>query len=147
MDLETSLNLARIALANSYFKTFKSQVYHWNVTGNMFLQLHEFFGEIYNSSFQAVDKFAEEIRSLGVMAPTSITELGRYSYITLENNAVTCQEMLADLLDTNLKSLETLNKLFDSLSMIKEQGFADFVASEIDKIKKENWMIQSLMKE
>jgi starvation-inducible DNA-binding protein len=147
MDLETTINLARIALANSYFKTFKTQVYHWNVTGNMFLQIHEFFGEIYESSFQAVDKIAEEIRALGVMAPTSITELSRYSYITLENNAVTCQEMLVDILDSNLKSLETLNKLFDSLSMIKEQGFADFVAAEIDKIKKENWMIQSLLKE
>jgi starvation-inducible DNA-binding protein len=147
MDKETTLNLARIALANSFFRGFKSQTYHWNVTGNMFLQIHEFFGELYEASFASVDVIAEQIRAMDVMAPSSISELSRYSYITLENSAVTCQEMLLDLLDANVKSLETLNKLFDSLGMIKEQGFADFVASEIDKIKKQNWMIQSLLKD
>lgn len=140
-----ALNLAKIALSNAFFTSFKAQVFHWNVTGNEFLQLHEFFGEIYKSATESVDVIAEQIRAMGIMAPVSITELMRYAYIDIENTAVDCTSMLFDLRATNDKSLETLNTLFDSLSLIKEQGFADCVATQINTIKKQNWMINSLL--
>ncbi len=143
MDLNT---LSKIALANAYFTTFKAQVYHWNVVGDKFLQLHEFFGQVYEDSFEAVDKFAEEIRAMGQFTPRTIEELMLYKYINSSSNEVlTCEQMLADLLDTNLKSIETLNNLFDILTLAKEQGFANFVADRIDTHKKQNWMIRSLM--
>ncbi len=83
---------------------------------------------------------------MGEYAPRSLTELQQYLYINTNNAPVLPEEMLADLLDTNLKSIETLSKLFDALSAIGEQGFANFVADRIDQHKKQNWMIRSLLK-
>ena len=146
MDNTAAINLAKIALANAFFLSFKSHVYHWNVEGAQFLQLHEFFGDVYEDAEASVDKFAEELRAMGEYAPRSLAELQQYLYINTSNAPVLPEEMLADLLDTNLKSIETLSKLFDALSAIGEQGFANFVADRIDQHKKQNWMIRSLLK-
>lgn len=146
MDNSTSINLAKIALANTFFLSFKTRVYHWNVEGAQFIQLHEFFGKVYEDADAAVDKFAEELRAMGEYAPRSLAELQQYLYINTTNAPVLPEEMLVDLLDTNLKSIETLSKLFDALSAIGEQGFANFVADRIDQHKKQNWMIRSLLK-
>ena len=146
MDNTAAINLAKIALANAFFLSFKSHVYHWNVEGAQFLQLHEFFGGVYEDAEASVDKFAEELRAMGEYAPRSLAELQQYLYINTSNAPVLPEEMLADLLDTNLKSIETLSKLFDALSAIGEQGFANFVADRIDQHKKQNWMIRSLLK-
>ncbi len=143
MDLVT---LSKVALSNAYFTTFKAQSYHWNVTGDKFLQMHDFFGVIYEDSFKAVDKFAEEIRALGQFAPRTFAELSMFNYVgTGSADVITCEQMLMDLLDTNMKSIETLNKLFYVLSETNEQGFANFVADRIDMHKKQNWMIRSLL--
>jgi starvation-inducible DNA-binding protein len=146
MDNVTTLHLAKIALANSFFLSFKAQAYHWNVEGDKFLQLHEFFGDVYANTEESVDKFAEEIRALGEYAPRSISELQQYVYINTTNEAVSADQMLADLLESNLRTIETLTKLFDALSLTGEQGFANFAADRIDQHKKQNWMIRSLLK-
>lgn len=146
MDTTQSLSLAKIALADAFFLAFKTQVYHWNVEGALFLQLHEFFGEVYEDADKAVDKFAEEIRALGDYTPRSIAELQQFAYINTMNTSVLPDDMLADLLASNLQATETLTKLFDSLSLIGEQGFANFVADRIDTHKKQNWMIRALLK-
>jgi starvation-inducible DNA-binding protein len=146
MDNVTTLHLAKIALANSFFLSFKAHTYHWNIEGDKFLQLHEFFGDVYENAEESVDKFAEEIRALGEYAPRSIPELQQYVYINTSNEAVSADQMLADLLESNLRTIETLTKLFDALSLTGEQGFANFAADRIDQHKKQNWMIRSLLK-
>jgi starvation-inducible DNA-binding protein len=143
MDIIT---LSKIALANAYFTTFKAQSYHWNVVGKEFIQLHEFFGEIYTDSFEAVDVFAEQIRAMGQFAPRTFSELSLFNYVGSGSlDVITCEEMLADLLDTNMKSMETLNKLSDVLMEAKEHGFADYIAGRLNVHKKQNWMIRSLL--
>lgn len=139
------LNLSRIALSNAFLTFFKAQSFHWNVVGKEFLQLHEFFGEIYQDSFEAVDKFAEEIRAMGQFAPRTIQEMLTYGYLPDSVNALTAEGMLNELLNSNMQSLEVLSKLFDRLSELKNQGFANFVADRMDTLNKQNWMIKSLI--
>lgn len=137
---------ANQALANTFVMYFKAQSYHWNVEGMFFNQLHEFFGDLYEEIYGAIDPMAEEIRALGEYAPRSLDELFKYKTVNADNVATDAKSMIADLLIGNNQTIETLNKLFDELTAAKQQGFADFVASRLDAHKKHGWMLKSLLK-
>lgn len=137
---------AKIALANTFVLYFKAQSYHWNVEGMFFSQFHEFFGDLYEEVYGAVDPMAEEIRALGAYAPRSLNEMYQYKTINDLSDAESVQDMLADLVNANTTTIESLNKLFDLLTEEKKQGFADFVASRIDAHEKHGWMLRSFLK-
>ena len=47
-------------LATEYAFSIKAQLFHWNVEGPDFAQLHEFFGELYQEVYDgSIDKTAE----------------------------------------------------------------------------------------
>ena len=137
---------AKICLANTFLMYYKAHAYHWNVEGMFFSQYHEFFGNLYQELYEAVDPLAEEIRALNEYAPKNIEELYKVTTINNDNSASNVTEMLQDLQDANDKTIEGLNKLFDLLTKNKEQGFANFIADRLDAHKKHGWMIRSSLK-
>ena len=137
---------AKICLANTFLMYFKAQAYHWNVEGMFFPQYHEFFGDLYEEIYGAVDPMAEELRALDVYTPKNIEEMYKVTTINNDNSVTNITEMLQDLQEANNKTIESLNKLFDLLSKDKEQGFADFIAGRLDAHKKHGWMIRSSLK-
>lgn len=137
---------ANQALANTFVMYFKAHSYHWNIEGIHFPQLHEFFGDLYEELYAAIDPFAEEIRTLGEYAPRNLDEIYRNKTIDGNNVGTNDRTMLADLLVANTETISILNKLFDELSAEKKQGFADFVAARIDAHNKHGWMLKSILK-
>jgi len=137
---------ARICLSNTFLMYFKAHSYHWNVEGKDFPQLHDFFGDLYDELYGAVDPFAENIRKMGEYAPRNLDEIYVHKSIDAGNVGHTPETMLADLLAANNESIVRLNKLFDLLTTAKEQGFADFVAARLDAHKKHGWMLRSILK-
>ena len=137
---------AKQAMANTFVMYFKAHVYHWNVEGINFPQMHEFLGNLYEELQAAVDPFAEEIRSLGEYTPRNLDEIFKLKTIDGDNVATTVSEMIADLLIANNQSIVTLNKLFGELDAAGEQGFANFVAERLDAHKKHGWMLKSILK-
>ena len=137
---------ARVCLSNTFLMYFKAHSYNWNVEGRDFPQLHEFFGNLYEELYGAVDTFAEEIRAMNEYAPRNLDEIYVHKSIDAGNVGQTPETMLADLLAANNESIVRLNKLFDLLTVAKEQGFADFVASRLDAHKKHGWMLRSILK-
>ena len=137
---------AKVALANTFLMYFKAHAYHWNVEGLNFPQLHEFFGDLYEEIYGAVDPLAEEIRALNDYAPRSLEELYTYKTIDGSNEATSGVTMVQDLLATNDQVVVSLNKLFDLATAAKEQGLADFVAGRLDAHKKHGWMLRATSK-
>jgi starvation-inducible DNA-binding protein len=140
------IETAKEALANTFVMYFKAQSYHWNVEGINFPQMHEFFGNLYEELYGAVDPFAEQIRALGEYAPRNLNEMFNAKSIDGDNIATNVPAMVADLLIANNQSIATLNKLFGELDAAGEQGFADFVAGRLDAHKKHGWMLKSILK-
>ena len=138
---------ARTALADTFFMYQKAHSYHWNVEGINFSQFHDFFGDLYQELFDAVDPFAEELRAMGQYAPRNVEEMYDDKSIDCKNQATNAREMVSDLLQTNEQVINNLNILFKELESADEQGFMDFVASRIDKHKKHGWMLRSFLKD
>lgn len=137
---------AKTAFSNTFLMYYKAHSYHWNIEGKEFPQMHEFFGDLYDEIYGSVDKFAEEIRTLGFYAPRNLDEVYKYKTIDCDNVGQNVDTMIADLILANNQTIESLNKLFDELSAAKKQGFANFIADRIDAHSKHNWMLSSILK-
>ena len=137
---------ASVSLANTFLMYFKVHTYHWNVEGMLFPQYHEFFNNLYEEIYGAVDPLAEEIRALGEYTPKNIEQFYKITTIDPDNAATEVKDMLEDLQEANTKTIDSLNKLFDLATAEKEQGLANFAADRLDAHKKHAWMIRSCLK-
>ena len=72
---ETLAKAVTAVLADTSALYFKTHVYHWNVTGPRFHDLHNLFEVQYNELWAATDVIAERIRALDVVAPRSYGEM------------------------------------------------------------------------
>lgn len=137
----------KLALGNTFFMYYKSHAYHWNVEGMEFSQYHDFFADLYEDLYGAVDPLAENLRKLDAYAPISIMEL--YNYKTIQEDStmpVLLVDMLNNLLVANTETYNTLSKLFDLATAAKEQGLANFAADRMDAHRKNGWMLKASLK-
>jgi starvation-inducible DNA-binding protein len=141
---ELAQHLAK-ALSSSVVFKFLAHGYHWNVKGKDFIQLHDFFGDIYEDVEGALDPIAESIRKLGFDAPYFLSDFLEMSCVEggrrLSSNA---DEMLTSLYQENNNLLGDLKKAFNYASNnANEQGIADLIASRIDMHQKWEWQLRS----
>jgi len=137
----------RLALGNTFFMYYKAHAYHWNIEGIEFSQYHDFFGDLYEELYGAVDPTSENLRKLDAYAPISIMEL--YNYKTIQEDSVMpvlLVNMLSNLLVANTETYNAFNKVFDLATTAKEQGLADFAATRMDAHRKHGWMLKASLK-
>lgn len=140
-ELQASL---KIVLANTFTMYFKAHTYHWNVEGVNFSEYHEFFGDLYDELFTAVDPIAERLRILDTYAPVSLSDL--LASKTIEEDVAkpaALSIMLSNLLDANQQVIDSLNKSFQLAQSANDQGLMDFIAGRLDVHAKHAWMIRS----
>jgi starvation-inducible DNA-binding protein len=141
-ELQASL---KIALANTFIMYFKAHSYHWNVEGMNFPQYHEFFGDLYDELYGAVDPFAEHIRAIDGYAPISLTSLIMAGTIAEDTDKpAATSEMVANLLSANNETIMSLNKAF--MMAANDNGLQNFLADRLDIHAKHGWMLKSILK-
>lgn len=137
----------RSVLSNSFIFSFKSLSYHWNVEGEKFLQLHDFFGEIYKEVNESLDHTAELLRIAGEQAPKSIAEMYMYSDIQ-EDDAVPsdCRLMLATLWRDNNILIDSIDHMIAEADEAGEDDVMDAGIKRLETHKKYKWFLTSLLK-
>lgn len=138
---------AKQAFADSFIFYMQAHYYHWNVEGRHFSQDHEFFGKIYEDVQGSLDKFAEEIRTLGTYAPGVFDRFMDLSKIQQQSKIPNAEQMHVDLIETNDTVIASLTELFKMLEATDNFGFADFVGERIDAHQKVKWMLTSTLKQ
>jgi len=142
---EDLLNALKVLLADEYALYFKAHGYHWNVESKMFSQYHEFYAEIAEDVYGAIDPTAENIRKLGGYAPYKMSRMMELCNIPETEVGSDCESMKADLLIATNMIITTVNKAFDIAEASREQGIADFLASRDDMHKKYAWQLRASM--
>lgn len=143
-ELEAAL---RITLSNTFLMYYKTHSFHWNIEGKLFSQYHEFFGELYEDLYSAVDPLAEELRALNVYAPGSLSKIMNAATIT-ESDVVgdVLPLMLTTLLKNNAEVLESLNKTFSLATKANKQGLCNLLADRINTHNKHAWKLNASLK-
>ena len=98
MNHEKIANALKSVLADSYSLYFKTQNFHWNVTGPHFKSLHSLFEEQYTDLADAIDEIAERIRWLGQKVPGSLKFYSDLTSISSSDEHADSTTMIKELL-------------------------------------------------
>ncbi|MHA6287290.1 Dps family protein [Maricaulis sp. CAU 1757] len=142
---ETMADAVTAVLADTYALYFKTHVYHWNVTGPRFHDLHALFEEQYNEMWAATDEIAERIRALDVVAPRTYSEMTSAASIKSGGEAKDADGMVRDLLEGHQAVVKTLRETLEKADEHGDEATADILAPRVTAHEKFAWMLRSTL--
>jgi starvation-inducible DNA-binding protein len=132
-------------LADSYTLYLKTHNFHWNVTGPMFMTLHQMFEEQYSELALAVDEIAERIRALGHPAPGSYGEFQALTSIQDDAGTLDAQAMISALVTAQETVARTAREVFPVVEAAADEPSADLLTQRMQVHEKNAWMLRSLI--
>lgn len=136
----------KTVLATTYALSLKAQQFHWNVMGPDFPQYHEFFSNVYEEIYGAVDQIAETIRTLGELSPGSLQEFLNDTLITDEASVkLEPFVMMQHLAEDNETMIQVLNTAYESAEAEHQYDVSNFLAERLTAHKKHSWMLHSIL--
>lgn len=131
-------------LADTYALYLKTQNFHWNVTGPMFLTLHLLFEKQYLELSTAVDKIAERIRAIGVQAPATFSQYSKLSTIAETDGFLKAYGMIQQLIIGHETVIKTALGVLDRAEHMHDEVSCDLIIQRLDFHDKCLWMLRSL---
>ena len=133
-------------IADQYILYTKTRNYHWNVTGEDFVQYHKLFEDQYSAIDEDIDEVAERIRALGGKTPATLSEFLKLA--TLKEHPTkypTAKTMIANLLVDHETVIRNLRKGIESCAKLDDAGTEDFLTQLIEKHEKTAWMLRATL--
>lgn len=143
MDLIQQL---KVLLASNFAFYLKIQYYHWNVEGNNFFEYHNFFASLYEEVYSAIDKLAEQIRTLDSYSPGSFERYLQLSLISGEDKILEAKDMITQLVSDNEIMLTALSKAYFTAEENKQLAISNFLQDRVEQHRKHGWMLKSFLK-
>lgn len=134
-------------LADSYLLYLKTHNYHWNVTGELFHQLHEQFEEQYTELAEAIDVIAERIRALGFRAPGTFKEFNELTSIKEDTDRPKALEMVRRLTTANEQVIRTAREALEPANNAEDEATIDLLTERLTVHSKTAWMLRSHLEE
>ena len=128
-QLEAVTDLLSSVLANQVTLYTKTRKFHWNVSGESFMELHKLFQEHYTELESAIDETAERISKLGGKTIGTMEEFLKLTSIKEHPNKYpTSKKMIEELLENHETIIIELRKSITLCSEKHEDaGTADFL--------------------
>lgn len=130
----------RVALSDTFMFYVEAHIFHWNVTGPRFSQLHSLFGDIYEDTFEAADGLAERIRALGDLAPMTAGALFQ-SNLKDDQPITDADEMVDKLVADNEVVRGSLQMAQALAEACGEVGVGNYLQDRLDRHAKWGWML------
>lgn len=121
----------------------KLRKFHWNVSGNSFMELHKLFEEQYNDIENMIDEVAERIGKLGGKAIGTMNEFLKHTVLEESANYETQDKMLAELLSDYEKVISNLRNMIANMEEdSKDFGTIDFITAIIQSHESKAWVLR-----
>jgi starvation-inducible DNA-binding protein len=132
-----------LILSNSYVLLGKTHGFHWNVTGPHFHSYHEMFEGQYKDLQKAVDKIAERIRSLGFVAPGSLSDFIRHASVHDQKKAPDAMEMVRQLAEDHEELTRCCRKVVEICHEVSDTVTEDLMNGRMNAHDRTAWMLRS----
>jgi len=143
--METLFKSLSDAQASLFVLFQKTWIYHWNVVGPDFQQLHTLFGGQYETMFEEVDTLTEHMRYLGMKPVSTLTRAVEVSQISEADSSIGAMEMVSQLRDDNKKLIEMLTVISEEADDQKQYATSNLVQSLSETHGKFVWMLRSIL--
>jgi starvation-inducible DNA-binding protein len=141
--METLFKLLSDTQASLFVLFQKTWMYHWNVVGPNFHQLHTLFGEQYTTMFEELDRITEHMRYLNMKPVSSLSRVIEVSDISEASSGITAEGMISDLQTSNTKFCNILAKVSEEAEAQKSYATANLVQDLMESHGKFVWMLRS----
>lgn len=132
-------------LADTYVLLIKTQGYHWNVVGPLFVSIHGLTETHYRDLFAAVDVIAERIRALGYPAPSSMNELIPLSAVGEDTGNPTTESMIEKLVGDHETMVKRLRQVTEAAEELRDHVTADMLTARMAFHEKAIWMLKAIV--
>lgn len=131
-------------LADAMVLYTKTRKFHWNVSGNSFMELHKLFEDHYHQLEEAIDEIAERINKLGAKTPGTMQEFLEKSAIKEAPGIYPAQqEMLKELLMDHESIIIQLRKYINqSEEEFNDKATADFLTDLLRSHETMAWTLR-----
>jgi starvation-inducible DNA-binding protein len=142
IDLNESNSLLSKLLADEMILYIKTRKFHWNVSGQSFMELHKLFQSQYTELEETIDEIAERINKLGGKTIGTTAEFAKYTRLKESPGHYPNQ---SDMLKELLKDHETIIiELRNDVGSIKynDIGTIDFMTGILQQHEATSWILR-----
>ena len=142
--LKNSISILSSILANEMTLYIKIRKFHWNVSGQSFMELHKLFEGQYTQLEQSVDEVAERISKLGGKTIGTMKEFADLTIIKESPNHYPAQkEMIKELMEDHETVIVQLRKDVDTSADDNNDAVtADFLTSLMESHETMAWTLR-----
>ncbi len=142
--LHKSIALLEIILSDEMTLYIKTRKFHWNVSGESFMELHKLFQSQYTEMEETIDEVAERISKLGGKTIGTMKEFSQLTRLKESPNKYPSQkEMIKELFADHESLIKYLRKDLDECSdKLKDAGTADFLTGIMEQHETIAWILR-----
>jgi starvation-inducible DNA-binding protein len=143
-NLASVTSLLSSVLADAVLLYTKTRKFHWNVSGNSFLELHLLFEAQYKELESAIDEIAERINKLGSPTPGTMQEFLQLASLKEAPGKYPSQkEMIKELLQDHEAVITQLRKNIDDCDKkYHDIGTTDFLTGLMENHETIAWKLR-----
>jgi len=146
--MEKLFKLLSDAQASLFVLFQKTWIYHWDVVGPDFQQLHTMFGGQYETMFEEIDTLTEHMRYLGMKPVSTLTRITEVTQIDQASNSaqdVDAKEMIKQLRDDNKKIVDIFADISEEADKERQFATSNLVQTLMETHGKFHWMLRSFL--
>ena len=143
-NLKSVTGLLSAALADAVVLYTKTRKFHWNVSGESFMELHLLFEKQYNELEEAIDEIAERINKLGGKTIGTMKEFLEMTRLKeAPGKYPSHKEMIRELLEDHESIVIQLRQDVDECTdKLKDAGTADFLTNLMEAHETNAWKLR-----
>jgi starvation-inducible DNA-binding protein len=143
-NLKKSTSLLATVLSDEMTLYVKTRKFHWNITGNSFMELHKLFEAQYTELEAVIDEVAERINKLGSKTIGTMKEFTKLSRLEENENTYPAQkDMISELLKDHETLITEIRKDIDSCSEENhDAGSADLLTKILQQHETMAWILR-----
>ena len=143
-QLQKSIDLLTITLADEMTLYIKTRKFHWNVSGESFMEMHKLFQDQYTELEETIDLVAERIGKLGSKTIGTMNEFSKCTSIKEHpNKYVSTKEMIKELLKDHETIISNTRKGIEvTLDKSNDIGTIDFLTGIIEQHESIAWILR-----
>ena len=147
-NLHESVHLLTILLSDEMTLYIKTRKFHWNVSGNSFMELHKLFQTQYTELEETIDEIAERISKLGGQTIGTMKEFCKYTRLKEAPDSYPAQkDMITDLLQDHETVIVALRNDIEICSKkSKDVVTIDFLTGIMQQHETTAWVLRRYLK-
>jgi starvation-inducible DNA-binding protein len=147
-QLQKSSHILTTVLSDEMVLYVKTRKFHWNVSGESFMELHKLFQSQYSELEEAIDEVAERVGKLGEKTIGTMHEFSKHASIKEHPDKYpSSKEMIEELLEDHEILIIKLRKdIEESTEKVKDAGTADFLTGLMETHETIAWILRRYLK-